>query len=104
MYFLEFLLKLITKFFEKESPNYLQNSVIVLDCAQIHKAKANLNLYSILPCDILFNSPYSPQYNFIELVFANLKGKIKSKTYSNTYLKKHQINIGRSYVMLYILQ
>ena len=50
-----------------------------LDNAPIHKTQIMLEFYTIHNLQVLFNAPYSPEWNAIELVFNVIK----------TMLKKH---------------
>ena len=46
---------------------------MVLDNAAIHKSKETKQLISKAGCELLFLSPYSPDFNPIEKAFGTLK-------------------------------
>jgi transposase len=51
--------------------------IILMDNAMIHKSKKVTEFLKANAFTIIFNIPYSPQYNPIELVFNNIKDHIK---------------------------
>ena len=44
------------------------------------------------PNKIIYNVPYSPEYNPIEKVFSKIKHKLKNGTHTNNNIKKHILN------------
>ena len=59
---------------------------ILLDNARIHHAKIIKEYIDTTNCELLFNVPYSPEYNPIEQVFSKFKSIIRKK--SNNTVKK----------------
>jgi transposase len=56
-------------------PDLLVGSVIVFDNAAFHKSQRTFDLIYQAGCTLLFLSPYSPDLNPIEKLWANLKRK-----------------------------
>ena len=54
-------------------PQLSQGDVVVLDNAKIHKTRRTRELIEASGAEVLFLSPYSPDYNPIEHDFANIK-------------------------------
>jgi transposase len=54
-------------------PQMATGSVIVLDNASFHKSEQTRLLVQQAGCQLLFLSPYSPDLNPIEKLWANLK-------------------------------
>ncbi|MYC74213.1 IS630 family transposase [Candidatus Poribacteria bacterium] len=54
-------------------PQLSQTDVVVLDNAKIHKTRRTRQLIEASGAEVLFLSPYSPDYNPIEHDFANIK-------------------------------
>ena len=61
--------------------------VVVLDNASFHKASSTLMLIESVGCQVLFLPPYSPDYNPIEHVWANVK----------RFLRKGMEQVGEAY-------
>ena len=57
----------------------LKNHYLLMDNARIHHAKINKSIIQKLQSYILFNVPYCPEYNPIEMVFSKLKLFIRQK-------------------------
>jgi len=75
--FVMFIKNLICRFIQCNSYN-AGKIVLFMDRSKVHKSKLAQQLFQLLPCDIFFNSPYSPQYNIIETVFGMIKKKVKT--------------------------
>ena len=54
-------------------PQLSQTDVVVLDNAKLHKTRRTRELIEASGAEVLFLSPYSPDYNPIEHDFANIK-------------------------------
>ena len=54
-----------------------KNSVLVMDNAKIHHNEELINVIKGVGCRVLFLSPYSPDFNPIELAFSTVKSWIK---------------------------
>lgn len=59
-------------------PNIPFGSTIILDNASIHDKKELARLAKEAGCEIIFLPPYSPQYNKIETLWANLKNALRN--------------------------
>ena len=55
-----------------------KGSVIIMDNASWHRKKVLKNLAETVGCRVIFLPPYSPDFNPIEIVWANLKTFIKN--------------------------
>jgi transposase len=69
-------------------PETRKGDVIIMDNASFHNKKRLRNYARIYKVDIIFLPPYSPDYNPIEHVWANLKRYLRDywdKTLSLTY-------------------
>jgi transposase len=75
--FKDFLIKL--EFHKK-----ITNKYLFLDNARIHHSKLVKEYMKLSSNKIIFNAPYSPEYNPIELLFSKLKHLIRKK--SNNYI------------------
>jgi len=64
-----------------------KGQVVVLDNASFHKASSTLGLIESVGCKVLFLPPYSPDYNPIEHVWANVK----------RFLRKGMEQVGEAY-------
>jgi len=53
------------------------NSVLIMDNARIHHDANLISLLEGLGCHVVFLSPYSPNYNPIEIAFSSIKSWIK---------------------------
>lgn len=56
-------------------PSLLVGSVLVMDNATFHKTERTYRLIEDAGCELLFLSPYSPDLNPIEKLWANIKRK-----------------------------
>ena len=75
--------------------NILPNNHILLDNARIHHSKIVKAYTAQNNINLIFNTPYSPQYNPIERMFSKLKFNVKK--YSNNHNKQNLIeNIKKS--------
>lgn len=52
---------------------------VFLDNLAVHRTKRIQELYKQLDMKVIFNVPYSPQYNPIEIVFSIVKGHYKKR-------------------------
>jgi hypothetical protein len=50
---------------------------LFIDNLQVHKAEAVSKVYAELDMVVIYNVPYSPQFNGIESYFSLLKGEYK---------------------------
>ena len=50
-----------------------KNSVLVMDNAKIHHDNEMVNVIERSGCKVLYLSPYSPDYNPIEITFSTIK-------------------------------
>jgi len=57
--------------------------VVVMDNASFHKSKRTKKLIEAAGCGVLFLPPYSPDFNKIEPMWANLKQRLRTY-YDNT--------------------
>ena len=90
--FIEFI-KQIIEMNNNLPPN--EKLYILLDNAKIHHTKELTNLLKDTQIELIYNPPYSPQYNPIERVFSKVKYLVKEKdNRSLTILKE---NIGDAY-------
>jgi len=79
------------KFITEINKKYnLKNKYLLLDNARIHHAKIVKSLINEIKSTLLFNVPYCPEYNPIEMVFSKMKLLIRQK--NNNYLTNHLIN------------
>ena len=58
-------------------PNLYPGQVIVMDNASFHKSEETRSIIEGAGCILMFLPPYSPDLNPIEILWANLKAKIK---------------------------
>ena len=69
------------------NPYPQKNSVLVMDNAVIHYNEELVKIIESISCKIVFLSPYSPDYNPIELAFSIIKGWLKkNKDFIEYYL------------------
>jgi len=68
-----------------------QNSIL-LDNARIHHSILLKAYMENMPNKMIYNVPYSPEYNPIEKVFSIIKHKLKNGKHTNSNIKKHIIN------------
>lgn len=78
-HFREFMLNLVQ--------NLPLHSVLVLDNARIHRAAETIEFFDSYNIQYLFLSPYSPDYNPIELMFGWCKQEIKKEEYIGMQLR-----------------
>jgi len=82
--FMNFIIAMAKKLLHiSKGNNFKESFAFLIDCASFHESKMCHKLFNILPFDIIYNVPYSPQYNLIESVFGLIKYKIKQKSYSS---------------------
>ena len=73
----------------------VQNKVLLLDNASIHRSAILYEFIKTTNSKIIFNAPYSPQYNPIEQVFSKLKPLVAQKNNNKSVIKlKKNINIS----------
>ena len=80
--------------FLKIIPNK-DNKILFLDNARIHHAKIIKNYVTNNNIKLLFNTPYSPEFNPIEIMFSKLKKLVKDCNINNN-LNILKINIINS--------
>ncbi len=74
--FLSFLIELYRKL-QQLGPDHLSKTVLFLDNASFHKSALSMKFLKLLPFPVLFNAPGSPELNPIELVFGEIKRRLK---------------------------
>jgi transposase len=75
--------------------NHIQNKVFLLDNASIHRSILLKEYINTTNCKLLFNAPYSPEYNPIEKVFSKIKPLIANKNNNHSVIKfKRNINLA----------
>lgn len=82
--FKQFIVNLLTKINE---PKYL-----LMDNARIHHSKIIKDYINTTNNQIIYNVPYSPEYNPIEVIFSKVKRIIKSKNNSNDKILKKNVH------------
>ena len=83
-YFFKMLDNLLSDWFGEE---YKESTVFVFDNAKVHVSDEAKKFYRNFEIMVLNLPPYTPEYNKIELVFAQLKGIIKKKNLLNKQLE-----------------
>ena len=68
-----FFIKSLVKILEKKDLKFYENTYFLLDNLQVHYGKLFKILCRSLGLKLIFTSPYSPQYNPIELWFNCIK-------------------------------
>ena len=63
----------LTNYLDEESPNWRDNTIILLDGATYHKGAEIRNYMRKLKLDIIWSAPYSYSTAPIELLFGALK-------------------------------
>ena len=59
------------------NPYFNDNSVLIMDNTRIYHNANLISLLEGLGCHVVFLSPYSPDYNLIEIAFSTIKLWIK---------------------------
>ena len=77
--------------FIKNIPD-IQNKYLFLDNASIHHSKILNHYIKLKHINMLFNVPYSPEFNPIEIMFSKLK-KIVRDCNNNNNIKQLSLNI-----------
>ena len=77
----------------KELP---ENATVIMDNAAFHKTAQTKKIFEDSPYDLLYLPPYSPDFNPVETVFANIK-KRKQFAPHNTSLDS-LVNMYNSYL------
>ena len=72
------------------------NKSILLDNARIHHSLLLKAYMENNSNKIIYNVPYSPEYNPIEKVLLKIKSKLKNSTHTNNNIKKHILNSFKS--------
>jgi len=93
--FIQFIENLCEKLLSSKQNNN-GKITLIYDIAKFHYNKICNDLNSILPLDVLVNSPQSPQYNVIETVFAEIKRLVKCGTFSNLYFFPYIMYLERN--------
>lgn len=63
-------------------PTLKPNQIVVMDNATFHKSEKTKMLIENAGCRLLFLPPYSPDFNPIEIFWANFKAKIRSNIHT----------------------
>ncbi len=63
-----------------------ETSIIILDNARIHRTQEVTQFFQTIPQQVVYLSPYSPDYNPIELVFGLSKLAMKDRIDLDTYV------------------
>lgn len=77
-------------FIEKLFDKGINNMKIVLDNACIHHSKLVKEYVNNTTNEFIYNAPYTPEYNPIEILFGKLKSNIR-KSINNSYKKLYKI-------------
>ena len=83
----------LTKEFIEVDLNYgdaHENAFLVLDNSSIHKAKDLLNFSRNCELMLAFQSPYCPEFNAVELLFAYIRAKFSRKALTSSSLKQQR--------------
>ena len=77
-----------------ECPKYSKRKIVLMmDNAKVHHSKDYMQKF-IKYVNVLYNSPYTPQFNAIEFLFSKLKSEVKKKKAKNeSELIKNIINV-----------
>ena len=67
--------------------NITTNKYLFLDNARIHHACVVKEYIANTTNQLLFNAPYSPEFNPIELVFSKVKNLVKTKKNNHIFLR-----------------
>ena len=67
----------------------IDNKYLLLDNARIHHAKIVKDYVKLTNNTLLFNAPYTPEYNPIEHVFSKIKSILRTKN-NNTHKQIHK--------------
>lgn len=78
------------EFLEELFAKGIENKYLLLDNARIHHSKIVKEYIDQSSNKLVFNVPYSPEYNPIEMVFSKIKTLIRKK--SNNKLPKNLLN------------
>ncbi len=78
-------------------PDLKPGQVVVMDNASFHKSKRTTELIEAAGCRVMFLPPYSPDFNKIEPMWANLKQRIRNY-YDNT--KTFYENLDQNFKIL----
>ena len=81
--FKQFIMKVLEK---TDKSKYL-----LMDNARIHHSKIVKDYIDTTDSQIIYNVPYTPEYNPIEMIFSKVKRIIKSKNNSNERILKNNI-------------
>jgi transposase len=87
---------LIFKEFLEELENKgIKNKYYLLDNARIHHSKIVKEYMKVSTNKLLFNVPYSPEYNPIEMIFSKIKSIVRKKS-NNEIIRKLLNNIRKA--------
>lgn len=73
--------------------NKLSNCYLLLDNASIHHSRYLKEYLATTTCSLLYNVPYSPEFNPIEKVFSKFKNTMRNK--NNNNIMKLKTNISK---------
>lgn len=90
---------LFIEFINELLPKLTNERYLLLDNARIHHTKQLKELINGTNYKLIYNVPYMPEYNPIELVFSKMKKYVKSKT-NNEKLVKLKQNIDKGYSLI----
>ncbi|KAL0487912.1 YIS5 [Acrasis kona] len=76
------------QFLEKIADQFTADTVLFLDNARIHKTPEVIQWARDNDVRIFYSAPYSPDYNPIELLFAQMKYIVKREKYNNLPLQQ----------------
>ena len=77
----------------------MTDKYLLLDNVSIHHSKLFKSYILTNNLNIIYNVPYSPEYNPIELMFSKLKKNVKD-FYDNFTLNKLKFNINNSFMSI----
>ena len=67
------------------------NKFLFLDNASIHHSKIFKEYCKNNKINIIYNTPYSPEYNPIEIMFSKHKKIVKDKNFNNSIVQLKKI-------------
>ncbi|CAG9319453.1 unnamed protein product [Blepharisma stoltei] len=67
----------LTKYIYSQDRDFREYTVFFLDNSKIHTSAINKELYEKLGLFVLFGTPYTPQFAFVERIISYIKAKVK---------------------------